>query len=580
VTKTDRVSRHKHQRVSKFYKKTKFLSSAEIEEFLASGDRGINLQPTSVLDYAGIINCAESLFGAGDDMVKQARLAVRPLHDETYYTEACKDDCEPASSTKVPEKVLQAILGSGMFEDVPVDNIKRFMSLRYIPELAKERLRAIMWHRQLNDEAPKPLTVSPIGDATKSAEQVLPKTHKFQIDLVRGFYQLPLSEKIRKYYGVYVNGRHMVFSRGPMGANWTADCLHIILSLLLRIAKHRAGTTDTIQSFVHIDNARLATIPGVGPEALQRTALTLEDVLRDFNVDYRVENTNVFLGIEGDHARGIVRLSNDFIRKLIEGSKVLSDEDCKWHEVRALFARCNYAMRVLRIPQVGAFMVWKFMRRRCSQDLEPDAPARLWKSSRHDWKGLIDEILSTNKDGVSYDSRPMGPEQFMLYMDASVTGWGAVLYDVTRGTVKEYGATWKRRIQPRDIPVNETKAIKLAIEHFSDDLLAAGAGELLLLTDSTSAEGAIKKSGSPSFEMNIAVKQALGAFARLDKWVIKIAHVLTADQVADAASRGLRLGVTELTSALGPQVGKRLACAAAIVAVPRRASCTPLRELT
>ena len=99
-------------------------------------------------------------------------------------------------------------------------------------------------------------------------------------------------------------------------------------------------------------------------------------------------------------------------------------------------------------------------------------------------------------------------EVYILYVDASTKGWRAVLFDEKSGEVRETGGPWEKRIEAHQIPVHETKAVGFAMEAFAH-VWRSERGRVVILTDSTSAQGALLKGGSPSFEMNFEVRKSL-----------------------------------------------------------------------
>jgi len=463
----------------------------------------------------------------------------------------------------VPDEVMRIIHDSGMFKN-PKQKVLRWAGLQFVDETAKERMRAILWTRQMNDELEKPLKISPVGDCVSSAQLVDKNSYARQWDLTRGFYQLQIKPHLWKYHGVKINRRSYVFTRAEMGANWAVDACHACLDLALAIARVRARQDgvprDTVNKFVYVDNVKISGA-ATHKDHVDCLAEKLMATLHEFNFSFREEGDGVFLGMRCDHRKGVVSLTDDFMQRLEEGQhEVLGDGAAPtWAEARSFFARCNFAMRVLRIAQAHHFVLWKFVRRRCARDTNPSDAANIWPCARTDWELLLAEIREHNKEGVSHSGKPLGDARFLLYMDSSVQGWGAVLFNQLTGEVSEYGEPWLKRIESRDIPLHETRAVSLALEHFRPLLARHEAGEICLLTDSTSTLGALMKGGSARFHMNVAVKKALSVFASLDKWTIKIAHVISAAQLADAKSRGLVVSRKELRSQLGLEWGAVMA---------------------
>ena len=144
----------------------------------------------------------------------------------------------------------------------------------------------------------------------------------------------------------------------------------------------------------------------------------------------------------------------------------------------------------------------------------------------------------------------------------------AVLFDQLTGRYYEHGKPWATKKASADIAALECEAVGLAMEHFAHHF-AQAKGELVVLSDSTAAEGALKRTRSSSYAMNTAVKNSIVAINRHARdWVVKIAHVATDAQMADKASRMKSVSPDELASVLGVQLGEVAALSALPVYVP------------
>ena len=147
--------------------------------------------------------------------------------------------------------------------------------------------------------------------------------------------------------------------------------------------------------------------------------------------------------------------------------------------------------------------------------------------------------------------------------------YGAILFDQLTGRWYEHGQAWARPIRARDIAVHECKAIALAITHFAKHL-EGQTGTLALLSDSTSAAGALRNGRSIDSEaMNRAVLDSLEAIDQHAKdWLVTIAHVSTKHQMADWASRLEQVPEEVLRSEGGLPWGEVKARSAVPVFVP------------
>jgi hypothetical protein len=203
-----------------------------------------------------------------------------------------------------------------------------------------------------------------------------------------------------------------------------------------------------------------------------------------------------------------------------------------------------YLSRVLRLPLAAYFNVFKFCRRRFSQFTDNEQVTTVWHSIVDEWSHWYQRILKNRP--VNHPVDAVRPD-CTLFCDASIQGAGAVLFNNTTGEVHEMCHKWERAHTHREINELEATAVALAAERFAKFL--ADAKAIHVVVDNTSCKFGLKKGLSPSFDLNNALREALGNLpADAD---IRVGYIESANNPADRPSRGQQFSLSELSSACG-----------------------------
>jgi hypothetical protein len=284
----------------------------------------IHVDKMSVLSPSDVLRAAETHLGHHHRTTVRFRYWKRFLDDPSLYAKATG----PAPADHVTSEM------SAKAESVIADTelmlafgkpLRRKGSMRFVLEETKKRLRLICWPRQLNDELEPFLLVSDVGDAVKSAQQVLPQSFARAFDMVKGYYQFELAPAVRPYYGFIVNGKKYVFTRAIMGANWAADLCQATLKVLGEVAV--AGTT--VKYFIHVDNIRFISECETDVNAVADKFKTLAE---ECQLTIEETDSQQFLGMYCDYTAGTVRVLKEKVAKLKAEAGMLSHgKAVAWH---------------------------------------------------------------------------------------------------------------------------------------------------------------------------------------------------------------------------------------------------------
>ena len=180
-----------------------------------------------------------------------------------------------------------------------------------------------------------------------------------------------------------------------------------------------------------------------------------------------------------------------------------------------------------------------------SGSISEDSVLDIWPSVLPELRTWVARILSNPWTPAIPDDNT--PHQFVLASDASLRGYGGVLFDEVSGSVWEVAGRWERE-----------RSTHTEIKQSSKG------APLLLLVDNPSTRATLKGGSAYAYLLNDAIREALSTFSASQK--VTVAYVTTEENPADGPSRGDHVS-SQLASALGP-LGRRLASSALRVAVP------------
>ena len=348
------------------------------------------------------------------------------------------------------------------------------------------RRRFITWTKQHNEAIATTYKAEmPLEQPVKYVSQVREEC-AVQRDLSSAFFQLELPAPSRPFYRFIHAGATYQMTRMPMGHSMAPEVMQIITSV---IAGHTSYTTHSILEDashldVYVDGFRLCGKRDVCRDYagwVFDRALFSGVTLKDYSFDPEVEYD--WLGVRYHHESQCYRMNESFIEK-IPGTLPL---EAPYYFYETLCARLVYASGILQIPLPRYYWIIKYVRRQVSKlnkgmisDTTLLQPPPGTMNQLHDWAQEVKR--NTWQTYVGYSSQAA-----TLYTDASLDGWGAVLF-LPGGTVYGTGAPW---IHKTEINEGEALAVENALLSFQPHWKTITT--INLYVDNTSVEYALRK---------------------------------------------------------------------------------------
>ena len=484
------------------------------------------------------VHCPEVDELSIDEIVRRSK--DTPYHQRMVYLSGClkpepynslpNTSDNPDSSLSIDE--LAALIKSGHFGRIPRRAVRRMCKAFLIDEVAKGRRRIIIWPEFLNSSMERMPFASIIGDvADKWATPAGSFSRCF--DAKCGFFQIPLPAETQRHYAFRVGKQYFTVRKLPMGVWFAPELFHTIMAVLT----HELG--ESVRTFIHIDNVR---INGDSEEIVNKAVDEFLKRCKDCGVTMREEPADIFLGAVLDHVAGAASCTTESILKLQRSAKsVLDQKNCCLGELREFVSRLCWASRILRIPLANFYGALKFIRRRFVDD-KNDAIISVWESAKPVFREWL-SVIEANKP--AFHPGYTDQVEFTMFTDASLSGFGAVLVS-DKGDVQTFSGRWADLAVSGDINYLEMRALTLAARHWPH---LSKSRSLQIVMDNSSCLSTLKKGSAYSFNLNKALREALGALPSAVP--ITIAYISSSLNPADALSRGFRFAAASLQPACG-----------------------------
>lgn len=356
------------------------------------------------------------------------------------------------------------------------------------------------------------------------------------IDFAAYFHQFGLDET-HWYFSLRGDKDKWFLTTIPTGSNFSPALAQVFSVALATLAVRRANCIGTVHSEVYIDNVRFS---GENEADIQKVVSTMYEVADSTQITINenqqevidlatCRGTYTFLGVQYDHPRKAVALSEKLRQKILDIPDLEGPPQWTLRQYLSAYGCLGYATLVHRGCRAPYYHATKFLRRRVNKML--DSPANIWPIAWAELKKWRQWALAQGWRIVPQPNNPQIGLGCTIFTDASNVGLGVVLFSHVGG-VDIIARPWQ---QPAEfsltINVKEAIAVKFALTTLDLRRYA----NITLRIDNTSTIGALKKSHSGSWMLNRQILEILESPA----WtkVLTFTYVRSAENHADLPSR-------------------------------------------
>jgi hypothetical protein len=305
-----------------------------------------------------------------------------------------------------------------------------------------------------------------------------------------------------------------------------------------------------VKARVHIDNVRFVS---KSKSVVTAVAEAFQKVCRESGVTLNAEAENrthqhgVFLGQICDYKSGKVSVAKKTMERLSAALEGAQHPKATLRDVLSLYGSTLHCARILRSSPSSHYAAMKFCRKRVSalghgEDLQKflDKPANLWPCAQKDFAEWVEELR--RNEPINHLQRPdREGEKIVMFVDASLIGWGAVLV-LPDSSIFEAGGKWRDGPHlPAAINQLEMRSVANGCTTFGDLIRRYGKDvPLVVFVDSSSTFFVLKKGSAREYLLNHDADDALSRLSACsgEQRYIEVRWISTVWNPADATSRG------------------------------------------
>lgn len=450
------------------------------------------------------------------------------------------------SEANISQSDLQAMVQGGLVEEVPTESasgvpaesaLQGRVIVYTTAEKFKKRRRLIQWTKFLNEECKLDVEKIVLASVASCRENF----KKFQAfacaDFKSYFHQF---RTVDPFLGFKLNGKYFRLLTIPTGQRHSPYYAHLATVAIAREALRRCGLTEEeAVADCYIDNIRfcaqnmdqIIAILDAFEEVCREVSATTNETCHEEMI---CGEEHTFLGVTYIAAQNpAVRLAEKTKTKLLYAAQEWQSQNQEFtlRKAASIFGLLRYCCLVLRRSLASQYTSIKFFRRRASAGWDWDDPARTWPTIIAPLTQFMIQILKKPEAPVE----PISEELPTLFTDASMTGWGCVLF-LSSGAVITCGGSWEAVQLPERPSINvlELLAVEQALIYVGHWVKE---NFVHLWVDNTTALAGFDAGNSKAYEVNCALIRVLEQMKQQMILFAKVDYVCSAENPADVWSR-------------------------------------------
>jgi hypothetical protein len=461
----------------------------------------------------------------------------RPLRDLRWMEDNLPGTNEPTGCRMTLTDIVE-LLKDGVVSPISRTQAKRFARAFTVTEAMKDRRRAIVHTADINTFLHYISQMS-IGSAAQYAKSVYHGSFAVTRDLKVSYFQVEIAELLRPYYVIEAeDGSTYAMNVMPMGMDRSTeimDCITKTIGGCHGYAKdappvqvHAETHVDNLCGICHTREDAVTYAEWIDARAAQIGATWNDD-------ERSVHTKGPWCGLERDYEAKLVRMLPKSVDKVQYWLEHLGDQ-MEAGEILEMFGVIFFATSVLLLDPAKYYFAMKIYRRIASKLSKGSISQSDLVSLSISVKSQIREWLQSCVDNKWTTPPKSIRPRFIMFSDASLTGWGCVIINTLTKEVMSVGDKWNANEGSSwSINVLEVEAVLRGLWAFRHQIRGCS---IELHIDNTSCLAAVRR----GYSRIQAINRVAGSINDAVKvWNIHIEsthYVHTSKNVSDGRSRG------------------------------------------
>jgi hypothetical protein len=376
---------------------------------------------------------------------EECRHQLRWLTDVTRYSAVPRRDPDDIPEARLSDDDIEAMLRVGHIMKVDRSFVQGGVRMFTVPELAKNRRRAIKWTRDANDVLPSAERGHEVRMATKTqiVKLVHGGSHFAALDLAAWFDQLPYHRDVSRLFCFKHKGQFYSLPVCSMGSRVSVSVASAVTWQLLNFQRRSARCEIVIDNIIFVGSAE-----DVLHDVLEfrRRCAAVGAVLNDIEqpAEQLVVTKGDWCGVVLDLTAKTVCLTEKSVGRT--ALAWATRQDWSWRGFSACVGLLFWSHGILECDVHRRFNLLSFISR-VSADLTEcpelwDAPCQVWPSAMKDIEEWCALIARNEPRVVPKEIEP----EWIVATDASRWGWGYLAVSAA-GEIRTHGAPWSRAME-------------------------------------------------------------------------------------------------------------------------------------
>jgi hypothetical protein len=483
------------------------------------------------------LDAAERLSG-GERSLADLRYVRGWLEDVSRYAPVATRSAWGIPTTSMPPAWVDKLAEHGVVHAIERRDVRGWVHMFAVPEVAKERWRPIKYTRDINETLGKETVMRLTFPSKLDIRELVHHGECFiALDFASYYDHFVYAPEVGARCCFRQGGRYFRLNTLAMGQRHAVEVAACTTARLLDFGP-RSKTAAIIDNVVFVGSrADVLRDAAIFVERVNKVGGRLNEDTSDLAA--LVQTSGVWGGVQLDFACKTSQLAQKSVEKTRQSWMFRSQ--WTWRTFAAHIGLLFWAWQLIDVPMADFYPLLRFISHAgallSANEDQWDAPAAVWPSV---WPALARWTRLVFNNHPCVVRKASGPE-WLVATDASEYGWGYFAVDNATGAVRTHGAAWspsfRRQFGDRlgASTFSEPQGVVNAMCHLLDP---AKPRRVRVLTDNTATQAIFARGfSSRSFHMNECVRRLSRLFG--NDFVFDFAYLPGVVNPADAFSRGI-----------------------------------------